>query len=121
MNMATKTQASALASTSAVQTNRKLPRATKPIDTWILMVIFLFTVNIQSDLNGRSMVPICEAGPVPTSLVLPPSSVDSPSIQVVNLTRQHGGDIFTAFGKFENCFHSISIIIFIICGTFSCV
>lgn len=23
-------------------------------------------------------------------------------IHVVNLTRQHGGDIFTAFGKFED-------------------
>lgn len=98
--MAPLAQASKVSLPSAVQRIRKSPRATKPIDTWQWLIIFLLAANIQSDLNGRSMMPICRAGPVPTSLVLPPtSSADSPSIQVVNLTRQHGGDIFTAFGK----------------------
>lgn len=85
---------------STVETIRKLPRAIKPIDAWKLLMICLLATFIQSDLNGKSMIPICAAGPVPTSLVLPPtSSVDSTIIQVVNLTRQHGGDVFTAFGR----------------------
>lgn len=96
--MASLTQASITA--SAVQTFRKLLRATKAIDTWILFIAFLLAVNIYSDHSGVSMLPACNAGPLSTSLVLPPSSsADSPAIQVVNLTRQHGGDIFTAFGK----------------------
>lgn len=71
------------------------------------IVILLFTLlNLHNDFNGNwmtTMMPmLCMAGPMPTSLVLPPTSqsADSSMVRVVNLTRQHGGDIFTAFGKY---------------------
>lgn len=101
MKMASLTQASRATLTTNVEKIPKLPRATKPIGTWMWLLIFLSATFIQSDLNGESMIPICAAGPVPASLVLPPtSSADSPILmQVVNLTRQHGGDVFTAFGE----------------------
>lgn len=91
---------------------QKIPRIKKKIDRRIsITAIFLLTLlNLHSDFNGnwhwsvqqlfRPM--FCMAGPMPTSLVLPPTSqsADSASmIRVVNLTRQYGGDIFTAFGK----------------------
>lgn len=96
-----------LDSKTSVQTIKRSLRAIKPIDAWQLIMIYLLTAHIQSEFNGRSsMIPICAAGPVPTSLVLPPtSSADSPIIHVVNLTRQHGGDVFTALGRFNGYFY----------------
>lgn len=103
--MATLKLHSKTARASSVQTIKKSLRAIKPIDVWQLLMIYLLTAHIQNEFNGRSMMPMCAAGPVPTSLVLPPtSSADSPIIHVVNLTRQHGGDIFTAFGKLTAIF-----------------
>lgn len=91
---------------SSVQTIKIQLRVKKSIDTWRLLMIYILMANISNDLNGISMLPMCMAGPVPTSLVLPPtSSSDAPNIQVVNLTRQHGGDMFTAFGKFLKSFN----------------
>lgn len=80
------------------------------------------------------MILLCDAVPMPTSLVLPPSpselllaaaSHDDSAIaervslervaaavqrnQVVNLTRQHGGDVFNAFGKYLVDVHSVNI------------
>lgn len=59
----------------------------------------------------------CEAAPAPTSLVLLPSpSIADGNIEqhvalqrvaeanhIVNLTRQHGGDVFKASGKLPRC------------------
>ncbi|XP_031618279.1 uncharacterized protein LOC116337664 [Contarinia nasturtii] len=93
--------ASLTSTTAPVQINQKSPRAkTKALGTWIYMIVFLMAINIYNDYIGITM--LCNAGPMPTSLVLPPSSssVNSPTtIRVVNLTRQHGGDIFTAFDE----------------------
>lgn len=92
-------------------------RATKALDIRFYFIAFLLAINIHNDHFGIQTLPICSAGPMPTSLVLPPSSssVDSPTIRVVNLTRQHGGDTFTAFGKLFvwiffrfNCNHFIN-------------
>lgn len=99
MKMATLTSP---ATSAPVQMNRKLPRVKcNAFDTRIYLIAFLLAINIYNDHIGITTM-LCNAGPLPTSLVLPPSSssVDSPTtIRVVNLTRQHGGDIFTAFGK----------------------
>lgn len=88
-------------SASAEKTYKKSLRATNTLNTSVYFIVFLLAVNIYTDHYGLSMVAICNAGPMPTSLVLPPSSsVNSPTIRVVNLTRQYGGDTFTAFGEY---------------------
>lgn len=76
---------------------------------WFILITFSDNTS-----NGKSML-LCDAAP--SSLVLPPSP--SPSLlpfgenieqhvalqsvaeanRVVNLTRQHGGDVFKAYGK----------------------
>lgn len=111
--MATLTQASiSITAAQPVQIKRNsLWATTKTLDKWVYLIVFLLTVNIYNDhIGGGSIIPMCNGGPMPTSLVLPPTSssaIDSPTIRVVNLTRQHGGDIFTAFGKhlLYNHFH----------------
>lgn len=86
-------------------------RTKRKIDTRVsfVSILLLTSLNLHSDFNGNwmplrwMMMPMpCMAGPMPTSLVLPPTSqsADSSMVRVVNLTRQHGGDIFTAFGKY---------------------
>lgn len=91
---------------------QKIPRIKTNTDArnTIIAIFLLALLNLHSDFSengnwsiGQLIRPmVCMAGPVPTSLVLPPTSqsADSASmIRVVNLTRQYGGDIFTAFGK----------------------
>lgn len=104
-------------SASAEQTcGQKTLRATKTLNTSVYFIVFLLALNIYIDHYGLSMVAICNGGPVPTSLVLPSSSsMDSPTIRVVNLTRQHGGDTFTAFGRFA-FWTTLCLFISIICG-----
>lgn len=83
----------------------------------ILLIFFVYT-----DYIGDSIIPLCNANPMPTSLVLPPSSSSALRLtassdndaermslervasaiqtnRVVNLTRLHSGDVFNAFGK----------------------
>lgn len=105
--------ASSTWTTSSVQTNR----ASKALDICVYFIVFLLMVNIYNDHFGITSI-TCSAGPMPISLVLPPSSssVDAPTIRVVNLTRQHGGDTFTAFGKllvnfFVLFFHLVLIVL----------
>lgn len=88
----------------------KTTRTKRRIDPGVsfIVILLLALLNLHSDSNGnwmwiqRIMPMLCMAGPMPTSLVLPPTSQssDSSMVRVVNLTRQHGGDIFTAFGKY---------------------
>lgn len=118
--MATLKQASistAATVSSSVQIIRRSLRATKTtLDTRVYLIVFLLTANIYNDyFGGVSIIPACNAGPMPTSLVLPPTSssaIDTTTIRVVNLTRQYGGDIFTALGK------PIFIYLFIILPSF---
>lgn len=97
-------------SASQVDSNiSKITRTNRRINAGVsfIVILLLTLLNLHSDFNGNWMsmqriVPmLCMAGPMPTSLVLPPTSQssDSSMVRVVNLTRQHGGDIFTAFGK----------------------
>lgn len=117
--MATLTQVSisaAVAASIPIQIKRNSLRATKTLDIRVYLIVFLLMVNIYNDhFGGGSIIQMCNGVPMPTSLVLPPTSsssaIDSPTIRVVNLTRQHGGDIFTAFGKYIISIYSIIIFI----------
>lgn len=83
-------------------------------------IVILLIFFVYNDYIGGAIIPLCKANPMPTSLVLPPSSAlrltassdndaermslerVATAIQtnrVVNLTRLHGGDVFNAFGK----------------------
>lgn len=97
--------AAGTASTVQILTKTRLRKPTKVVETRIYLVIFLLLMNIYNDqFGGISIIPTCCGGPMPTSLVLPPTSsaaIDTTANRVANLTyvRQHGGDIFTASGK----------------------
>lgn len=106
---------SAIVASLPIQIKRNSLRATKTLDIRVYLIVFLLTLNIYNDhFGGGSIIPMCNGGPMPTSLVLPPTSssaIDAPTNRVVNLTRQHGGDIFTAFGKHIISIYSIIISI----------
>lgn len=82
----------------------------------------LFALCAHTNYMGDSMIPLCYANPLPTSLIRPSSQsalllatsgdIDGDRMsfdrrkaaaqtnRVGNLTRQHGGDVFYAFGEF---------------------
>lgn len=108
--MASSTQATKVPASASESSIPKTSRIKRQIYTRVsfIVILLLTLLNLHSDFNEnwmsihRMMPMLCMAGPMPTSLVLPPTSqsADSSMVHVVNLTRQHGGDIFTAFGKY---------------------
>lgn len=124
MTMTTKLRVLPSQITSVAQTFGKslLTSLFKCIAMFYPVIVLLFILNSNKNCNSKSMILFCDAVPMPTSLALPPSpsalllSIDDGALaaervslqhvaaavqrnQVVNLTRQHGGDVFDAFGK----------------------
>lgn len=82
----------------------------------------LLALCVHTNYMSNSMIPLCYANPLPTSLIRPSSQsalllgttgdIDGERVsfdrgaaaaqtnRVGNLTRQHGGDVFYAFGEY---------------------
>lgn len=99
-------------------------RVCRPMHLLMIAGWLVFCAHDNYMGNSKAMIPLCYANPLPTPLILPSSQSASllstasdndgdrlsfdrmaaaamQTNRVGNLTRQHGGDVFYAFGEFS--------------------